>query len=385
MVRLKPARDTSAEIAAITPKSKVCGASSTTSAAAGASSTVSSTTSSTTSTSTQYNWLISPVIDLSKNVEDSLLLSFDVVLRSQAGGIPNDNTDREEEFMVIVSEDQGATWSKANATIWSTEGTGQYDFAELYTNAKWQTKYIDMSKYAGKSVNIAFYLGSLSTSKVGGSKNIIYLDNIQLNQYTLVVGTDAVCRWEDYAGYGFDIDADLLPAGENTFERFTPAGKDGEKDVINQLTITVADDASAAKIIGNSQKTHFGQQFGSVGRKVVAIGGVAGRVNARSSPKCIHLQAGVVGKAVEPRALPHIAGFGQSITLNGGLILGNVLGYTRLSEGCELPLGAQNCPHFLELVGIVGGKYNLLLHDYFTLIFLTAEYAELPADLLQSF
>ena len=201
------------------------------------------TTSSTTSTSTQYNWLISPVIDLSKNVEDSLLLSFDVVLRSQAGGIPNDNTDREEEFMVIVSEDQGATWSKANATIWSTEGTGQYDFAELYTNAKWQTKYIDMSKYAGKSVKIAFYLGSLSTNKVGGSKNIIYLDNIQLNQYTLVVGTDAVCRWEDYAGYGFDIDADLLPAGENTFERFTPADKDGEKDVISQLTITVTDES----------------------------------------------------------------------------------------------------------------------------------------------
>lgn len=198
--------------------------------------------SSSTTTYTQYNWLITPEIDLSANAEDSLLLSFDIALRS-AGGIPNPNTGLFEQFMVIVSPDQGKTWKQENATIWSTDDSGDFDFNSFYSNGEFLTKYIDLSKYAGQTVKIAFYAGSAASGGLAGSKNYIYLDNIQFNTYKLIENSDKICRWEDYSGYQFDIDADMLPAGSNFFERFTPAKSNASSDVIERLTIEVEDES----------------------------------------------------------------------------------------------------------------------------------------------
>lgn len=195
------------------------------------------------SSDSQYHWLITPILDLAKNAEDSILLSFDVALRGQTTIVPNANTDLLEQFMVVVSEDEGATWKKENATIWSTDEDGDFDFAELYANGEFLTKYIDMTKYAGKSVKIAFYIGSYANKGVVKSRNYIYLDNIQLNTYTLTSNSDNICRWEDYSGYNFEIDADLLPAGENNFERFVPAKKDGVADEIHRLKVNVTDES----------------------------------------------------------------------------------------------------------------------------------------------
>ncbi|MBQ2068045.1 MAG: choice-of-anchor J domain-containing protein, partial [Paludibacteraceae bacterium] len=191
------------------------------------------------STSSSKHWLISPEIDLSANTEDSLLLSFDIALRAQSSDIPNPNTDLLEQFMVIVSTDGAKTWKAEDAIIWSTDIEGEYNFNGFYANGKFLTKYIDLSKYAGQTINLAFYIYSFADKQVAGSKNIVLLDNIQLNKYTLVENSDEICRWEDYVGYGFDIDADLLPTGTNLFERFTPAKKDSNKDLIERLTITV--------------------------------------------------------------------------------------------------------------------------------------------------
>lgn len=199
--------------------------------------------SSTSSTSnSQYNWLITPPIDLTANEGDSLLLSFDVALRSQSDGQPNPNSEVTEQFMVVVSEDEGATWKAENATIWSNDGEGDFDFAELYNGGQFASKYLEISKYAGKQIKVAFYIGSYAPAKIGGTKNILLLDNIQLNKYDLIENSDKICRWEDYYGYNFDIDANQLPAGTNQFERFTPA-KSNSKDLIERLTIEVEDES----------------------------------------------------------------------------------------------------------------------------------------------
>ena len=194
------------------------------------------------STSSAKHWLISPEIDLSANTEDSLLLSFDVALRSQASDIPNPNTDVLEKLIVLVSTDDGKTWTEDNATVWSTDIEGDYNFNLFYANGKFITKYIDFTKYAGQSIRIAFYIYSFADKQVQGSKNFVLLDNIQLNKYMLTENSAKICRWEDYAGYGFELDADQLPAGTNMFERFTRAKNATDKDLIDRLTVVVEDE-----------------------------------------------------------------------------------------------------------------------------------------------
>lgn len=195
------------------------------------------------STSSQYNWLITPEIDLSANAGDSILLSFDIALRSQASSMPNPNEGLLEQFMVIVSPDQGKTWQKENATVWSTDDSGDFDFNSFYANGAFLSKYIDMTKYAGQTIKIAFYIGSYADKQIAGSKNFVLLDNIQLNTYELVENSDKICRWEDYNANNFDLDADLLPAGKNQFERFTASASDDVKDLIERLTIEVEDES----------------------------------------------------------------------------------------------------------------------------------------------
>ena len=194
------------------------------------------------STSSAKHWLISPEIDLAPNAEDSLLLSFDVAVRAQSSDIPNPNTDLLEQFMVVVSTDGGKTWKAEDATVWSTDIEGDYNFNNFYANGKFVTKYVDLTKYAGQTINLAFYIYSYADKQVGGSKNFVCLDNIQLNTYRMIQNSDKICRWEDYVGNGFEIDADQLPAGTNFFERFTRAKAVADKDVIERLTIVVEDE-----------------------------------------------------------------------------------------------------------------------------------------------
>ena len=195
------------------------------------------------STSSAKHWLISPQIDLAANAEDSLLLSFDIALRAQSSDIPNPNTDLLEQFMVIISTDEGKTWKAEDATIWSTDIEGEYNFNNFYANGKFITKYIDLTKYAGQTIQVAFYIYSFANKQVAGSKNFVLLDNIQLNKYQLIENSDKICRWEDYDENGFELDADQLPAGTNLFERFTRAKVAADKDLIERLTVEVEPEA----------------------------------------------------------------------------------------------------------------------------------------------
>lgn len=201
------------------------------------------TTNASSSTSSAKHWLISPQIDLAANAEDSLLLSFDIALRAQSSDIPNPNTDLLEQFMVIISTDEGRTWKAEDATIWSTDIKGEYDFNNFYANGKFITKYIDLTKYAGQTIQVAFYIYSFADKQVQGSKNFVLLDNIQLNKYMLTENSAKICRWEDYDENGFELDADQLPTGTNQFERFTRAKTAADKDLIERLTVEVEPEA----------------------------------------------------------------------------------------------------------------------------------------------
>ena len=120
-------------------------------------------------------WLISPAIDLRGHENDNIELTVDLARSITA--------ETDASFFVIISEDGGLTWAKANATTWSPSG-GDYGINELPTTATNFT--ISLTKYAGKKIALAFYLHATNGSK----KNYhgIYVDNISVHTF------EAVCR-----------------------------------------------------------------------------------------------------------------------------------------------------------------------------------------------
>ena len=70
-------------------------------------------------------------------------MSFDVAVRAQSSDIPNPNTDLLEQFMVVVSTDGGKIWKAEDATVWSTDIEGDYNFNNFYANGKFVTMYVD--------------------------------------------------------------------------------------------------------------------------------------------------------------------------------------------------------------------------------------------------
>ncbi|MFA6367177.1 MAG: hypothetical protein WCX10_01315, partial [Bacteroidales bacterium] len=68
-------------------------------------------------------WLVTPTIDLGTG-NSNYQLDFDLALTDSGNGDSIESSSTaDDKFMVIISTDNGATWSQANATIWDTLGT----------------------------------------------------------------------------------------------------------------------------------------------------------------------------------------------------------------------------------------------------------------------
>jgi len=162
-----------------------------------------------------YRWAVSPAIDLTPNVGQSLLFAFDVALESYYGGSPSSAPD--DKFMVIVSEDAGRTWSRQNATVWAS-GTNAHDYewddlAANNSNPKYHHYMLDFSRYAGKNVKIAFY----AESTVSNGDNNLFVDNIDFNHVMSRTFNDTICEFTDYNEHGYHYAADQLQLGANNY------------------------------------------------------------------------------------------------------------------------------------------------------------------------
>lgn len=121
---------------------------------------------------TLFSWLVTPPILLQSNS----ILEFDVALTENNKGTPASGTRDDDKFMVIVSTDGGDTWKEEDATVWSNNGTRNYNFNDI-TNTENHYR-IDLSKYSGV-VKIAFYAES---SVTGNGNNDLHLDNIKVHK-----------------------------------------------------------------------------------------------------------------------------------------------------------------------------------------------------------
>ncbi|MCQ2341620.1 MAG: choice-of-anchor J domain-containing protein, partial [Paludibacteraceae bacterium] len=190
--------------------------------------------------STWNYWITTPVIDLTPNVGEGLLLSFDLALTAFSSYyVDQMYTGDDDKFMVVISEDGGATWTEANATIWANDGTGDYVLNDVPGHA---TRYtIDMSRYAGKTIQIAFH----QESSESNTDNYIHVGNIVLDRIEAINYLGDVCDGEDYdgsvEGNPFYISSDEYQPGLNIYSQYHPADPsvDGSKDTMLVLNLMV--------------------------------------------------------------------------------------------------------------------------------------------------
>ena len=114
--------------------------------------------------------LVTPALDLSN--EAAAQLSFDIALTDDSNGNAPDSISDDDKFMILVSTDNGATWPEANAVIWGSDTSDNYDISSLSHTVQRIT--VDLSQYYGDTIKIAFY----SHSMVTNSSNDIHIDNI---------------------------------------------------------------------------------------------------------------------------------------------------------------------------------------------------------------
>jgi hypothetical protein len=118
--------------------------------------------------------LITPEIDLSNTPGAELTFELALTDYNNADTIEVDKNTLDDKFMVIISDDGGATWSQASATIWSDDTAVAADYSFRGIRASGEQVTIDLSQYYGDTIKIAFY----GESTVSGGDNDLHIDNI---------------------------------------------------------------------------------------------------------------------------------------------------------------------------------------------------------------
>ena len=121
-----------------------------------------------------HYWLVTPNIDLEGIA--SPMLTFDLALTSHNNTDPVENTQGQpdDKFMMMISTDNGATWSANNAFVWNNDNTGDYSFNQI--TATGQTIHLALNDYAGQSIRITFY----GESSVNNGDNDLHIDNMSI-------------------------------------------------------------------------------------------------------------------------------------------------------------------------------------------------------------
>ena len=123
----------------------------------------------------QY-WLVTPAIDLSSLNEPTL--SFELALTDYDNTDPIENIggQPDDKFMVVISTDNGMTWSAENATVWSNDTTADYSYDNIATMGEEIT--ISLEQYAGQSIKIAFY----GESTQSNGDNDLHIYNLRVGE-----------------------------------------------------------------------------------------------------------------------------------------------------------------------------------------------------------
>ncbi len=119
------------------------------------------------------DWLFTPSIDLSGKT--NYQLEFDLALTDNGNsGNPDPAAGDDDKFAVIISTDNGSTWSSANALqIWNNATNPS--FADIPSGGQHIT--LDLTSYSG-TVKIGFY----GESTVSNGDMDLFVDNVQVRE-----------------------------------------------------------------------------------------------------------------------------------------------------------------------------------------------------------
>lgn len=192
---------------------------------------------------TSFNyWMVTPTIDLTPNVGEGLLLSFEAGLTPYGNTnsyIDKRNTGVDDRFAVLVTTDDGATWTKV--AEWNNAGTGDYVYNDIPEDGA--PYRFNLSNFAGQNVRIAFY----GESTESNADNYLHFGNIVLDRCPARTYNDHICSGSDYDGSQaadpnpFYIAADQYKVGENVFSEFRPSEGAGDVDSMIVLNLYVHD------------------------------------------------------------------------------------------------------------------------------------------------
>lgn len=148
--------------------------------------------------SNDYHWLITPTFYLPE--EDSVHFSMDLALTAcNTAHTATDNavTDNDMKddyyFMIIISDDGGATWKSANILDkWQNtnpEGKQLRDIPATGMKLRYS-----LASYAGKNIRIGLYREARTTSNTGIA---VHVDNVRLAYFDKAVEYASACQYED--------------------------------------------------------------------------------------------------------------------------------------------------------------------------------------------
>jgi hypothetical protein len=185
-------------------------------------------------TSCKY-WLITPPIDLGTG--NNYQLEFDLTLNDYGTSNPPELDGTDDKFAVIISTDNGLTWTSANTLmLWDNAGADSV-YNDIDPNGA--TMIIDLSAYSG-IVKIGFY----GESTVSNADNDLMVDNLKVRvpptcleptdlTASDITSTSAILGWTDNGGAtqwkimvgsaGFDTTG-VTPVTVNTNPSYTASG-----------------------------------------------------------------------------------------------------------------------------------------------------------------
>ncbi|MBQ8721298.1 MAG: T9SS type A sorting domain-containing protein [Paludibacteraceae bacterium] len=181
------------------------------------------------------HWLLSPNVILPN--KEKLHLVFDLALTDMNTADPigaDDINAPTSRFMVIISDDKGKTWKRENAVVWGNQKDDYVYFDIPHTGKKYS---IDLDRFAGKTIQVAFYVESavdLNTTTE------IHIDNVHVNSYKENVAKVDLCEMEDYLNGEFYVHYSDLVLGDNYFDDWVLAKQKEEDDILNATTIRVS-------------------------------------------------------------------------------------------------------------------------------------------------
>ena len=116
-------------------------------------------------------WLVTPAIQLAAGAK----LTFDLALTAYSGNLAAPaTTGVDDKFVVLVSTDDGATWTILRQ--WDNADGSKYVYNNIACSATGENVTIDLSSYADQSVMIAFY----GESTVSNADNNLHIDNVAI-------------------------------------------------------------------------------------------------------------------------------------------------------------------------------------------------------------